>query len=175
LWGADIGNAYLEAKTKEKVFIVAGPEFAELEGHVLIINKALYGLRSSGLHWHECFADTLRDLGFLASKADSDVWMRENHGVYKYIAVYVNDIAVAAREPEEIIRQLKERYKYKLKGVGPLEYHLGCTFERDKDGTLSYHPKKYIERMMGNMNGCTKRSQKCMYLHLTKGIIRSWT
>jgi hypothetical protein len=59
LWGADIGNAYLEAKTKEKVFVVAGPEFADLEGHILVINKALYGLRSSGLRWHERFADTL--------------------------------------------------------------------------------------------------------------------
>jgi hypothetical protein len=96
LWGADIGNAYLEAKTKEKVFVVAGPEFAELEGHILVINKALYGLRSSGLRWHERFADTLRDLGFTASKADSDVWIQANGRVYKYIAVWVDNIAVAA-------------------------------------------------------------------------------
>jgi len=27
LWGADIGNTNLEARTKEKVLIVAGPEF----------------------------------------------------------------------------------------------------------------------------------------------------
>ena len=32
LWGADIGNAYLEAYTDEKLYIVAGPEFQELEG-----------------------------------------------------------------------------------------------------------------------------------------------
>ena len=31
VWGADIGNEYLEAKTKEKLYIVAGPEFEELE------------------------------------------------------------------------------------------------------------------------------------------------
>ena len=43
VWGADIGNAYLEAKTKEKLYIVAGPEFEELEGHILVIYKALYG------------------------------------------------------------------------------------------------------------------------------------
>ena len=28
----DISNAYLEAKTKEKVYFVAGPEFGPLEG-----------------------------------------------------------------------------------------------------------------------------------------------
>ena len=37
LWGADIGNAYLEAFTD-----VAGPEFQELEGYILIFLKALY-------------------------------------------------------------------------------------------------------------------------------------
>ena len=37
VWGADIGNAYLEAKTKEKLYIVAGPELEELEGHILVI------------------------------------------------------------------------------------------------------------------------------------------
>jgi hypothetical protein len=48
-WATDIGNAYLEAETSEKVFIIAGPESGELEGHTLVIFKALYGLRSSGL------------------------------------------------------------------------------------------------------------------------------
>ena len=34
--------------THEKLFIIAGPEFEELEGFILIFNKALYGLKSSG-------------------------------------------------------------------------------------------------------------------------------
>ena len=41
----DIGNAYLEAETKEKVCIIAGKEFGPLSGHLLIIKKVLYGLR----------------------------------------------------------------------------------------------------------------------------------
>ena len=47
IWGADIGNAYLEAFTDEKLYTVAGPEFQELEGYILIFLKALYGLKSS--------------------------------------------------------------------------------------------------------------------------------
>jgi Reverse transcriptase (RNA-dependent DNA polymerase) len=60
LWGIDIGNAYLEATTKERVYIVGGSEFGELEGHTLVIHKALYVLRSSGLCWHQCFEKELR-------------------------------------------------------------------------------------------------------------------
>jgi hypothetical protein len=53
LWQTDIGNAYLEAKTKEKVYVIAGPEFGkELEGHLLVIVRALYSLKTSGLRWH---------------------------------------------------------------------------------------------------------------------------
>ena len=48
-WGTDVGNAFLEAKTKEKVFEIAGPEFIHLKDHVLLIKKALYGLRTSSL------------------------------------------------------------------------------------------------------------------------------
>ena len=40
LWGAGIGN--------EKPFIISGPEVEELEGFILIFNKALSGLESSG-------------------------------------------------------------------------------------------------------------------------------
>jgi hypothetical protein len=75
VYAADVGNAYLEAKTKEKVYFVAGEGFGDKTGHTLIIFKALYGLRSSGARWHDRFADTLRDMGFTPSKADPDVWM----------------------------------------------------------------------------------------------------
>ena len=48
---ADIGKTYLEATTKEKIYIVAGPEIEKLQGHTLVSQKALYGLKSSGLRW----------------------------------------------------------------------------------------------------------------------------
>ena len=78
LWATDIGNAYLEAYTSEKVFIIAGPEFKDLEGHILIISKALYGLRSSGARWHDRFSDCMSGLGFFPCKAEPDIWMRKS-------------------------------------------------------------------------------------------------
>ena len=53
IWGADIGNAYLEAFMDEQLYIVAGPDFQELEGHSLIFLNALYGLKYSGKRWAE--------------------------------------------------------------------------------------------------------------------------
>jgi Reverse transcriptase (RNA-dependent DNA polymerase) len=122
------------------VYIVAGPEFGELEGHTLIIFKALYGLRSSGLCWYQRFADVLRALGFTPTKADAEIWMRENNGLYEYVAVYVDDFLIAAKDPGEIVKALIVDHKFKLKGVGPLTYHLGYDFFRDNDGTLCCGP-----------------------------------
>jgi hypothetical protein len=93
-WATDIGNAYLEAETLESCFIVAGPEFGENEGHTLVIIKALYSLRTSGLRWQERFADCLRDMGFEPSKSEPNIWMRKNGNIYEYITVYVDDLAV---------------------------------------------------------------------------------
>ena len=57
LWGADIGNAYLEASTDENFYIVAGPEFEDWEGYLLTFSKALYWLKSSVKRWAEALYD----------------------------------------------------------------------------------------------------------------------
>ena len=75
----DVGNAYLEAYTKEKVYFIAGPEFGELEGCTLVINKALYGLRSGGARLHDRMA--------APCKNDEDLWLRDAGDCYEYICV----------------------------------------------------------------------------------------
>ena len=98
VWGADIGNAYLEATTKEKLYIVAGPEFEELQGPILVIHKALYGLKSSGLRWSQRIHDIMLQLIFRSCKADPCLWLREKKDEYGYIAIYVDDLLIASEE-----------------------------------------------------------------------------
>ena len=101
IWGADIGNAYLEAFTDEKLYMVAGPEFQELDENILIFLKALYGLKSFSKRWTEVFHGILKDMKFTPSKADSCIWLRKapNSRCYEYIAVYVDDLCIAAESP----------------------------------------------------------------------------
>lgn len=151
IWATDVGNAYLEAMTKEKVYIIAGPEFGpKLEGHVLLIFKALYGLRSSGKQWHERFSDCLRAEGFAPCKAEPDIWMRpsQDRSHYEMVAVYVDDLAIGMKDPEAFLKVLTTKYNFKLKGSGPIEFHLGCDFNKDPDGTIYMAPKQYIERIV---------------------------
>ena len=89
IWGPDVGNAYFDAYTDEKLCIIAGPEFKELQCHLLIMIKALYGTHSGGARCHDRLVDILQELKFRPSKADPDVWMRPEQGgtCYEYIAV----------------------------------------------------------------------------------------
>ena len=119
IWGADVGNAYLEAYINVKLCIIAGPEFKELQGLLLIMIKALYGTRFGGARWHDRLFDILQELKFKPSKADLDVWMRPEPGgtCYEYIAVYVDDLAIAAKDPQAFCHELKKRHNLKHKGV----------------------------------------------------------
>jgi hypothetical protein len=36
---------------------------------------------------------------FTPSKAEDDIWMQKNGGVYEYIAVSVDDLLIAVRDP----------------------------------------------------------------------------
>jgi hypothetical protein len=127
-WATDIGNAYLEAVMSEKLFLIAGAKFGPQQGHILIIYKALYGLRTSGLRWHDRFADVLRSLGSNPCVAEPDIWMRRDGNIYEYVAVYVDDLAFAMKDPQAFIDVLREKHKFKLKGTGNIAFHLGCDF-----------------------------------------------
>ena len=125
IWAKDIGNAYLEAKTSEMVYIGAGQEFGDKEGNTLIIYKSLYGLRSSGARWDENLSDDLRDIRFSIFKVEHDIWMRQSNGLWESTIVYVDDFSFVVRDPKTIITLLEEKYKYKLKCTGSIFYHLG--------------------------------------------------
>ena len=58
-------------------------------------------------------------MGFTPSKADPCNWMRENQKVkcYEYVATYVDDLCIAAQNPDKTIQILKEDYKLKVKKV----------------------------------------------------------
>jgi hypothetical protein len=76
--------------------------------------------------------------------------MRKRNDKYEYIGVYVDDLAIIAHDPKEITDILVNKYKFKLKGTGPITYHLGMDVYRDNTGTLCISPKKYIEKMIAS-------------------------
>jgi Reverse transcriptase (RNA-dependent DNA polymerase) len=127
------------------VCFVAGPESGALEGSLMIIVKDLYGLKSSGKRWHERLFDVLLSLGFTSTKAEEDIWIKDMDDHYNYIAVYVDDMMIASKNPKWIIEGLKA-VPFSLKGTRPVTYHFGCDYFQDKHGTS-----------LSKVKGCTLR------------------
>ena len=75
-------------------------------------------------------------LGWKQCVADNDLWMKDCKMHYEYICIWVDDLAMAMKNPQAFVDELKSRFGYKLKGVGAISYHLGANFYRDPDGML---------------------------------------
>ena len=89
-------------------------------------------------------------MNFVPSKAEPEIWMCQQEDHYEYVGVYVDDLAIISKDPSSITDILITKYQFKLKGTGPITFHLGCDFFCDEDGTLCMAPKKYIEKLVAN-------------------------
>ena len=133
--GADVGNAYLNAEMKEKVYTTAGKEFGKYAGRTVIIIRALYGLKSSGAAWRAHLSQTLQDLEFKSSLADPDVWYKratkpDGFQYYEYILIYVDDILVLSHQPKLTMNALGALYCLKEGSVGIPDHYLGATVKQ---------------------------------------------
>ena len=60
----DIQNAYLTAPCREKIFTQVGAEFGSNAGKIMIVTRALYGLKSSGASFRAFLGEPLYELGY---------------------------------------------------------------------------------------------------------------
>ena len=72
----DIRNAYLQAPSSERHYVICGSEFGlENVGKIALIRRALYGGKASGADFWRHLRTYMTHLGFSSCKADSDIWM----------------------------------------------------------------------------------------------------
>jgi hypothetical protein len=159
---ADIGNAYINAEAREKVYFIAGNEFGEArKGQTIIITRALYGLKSSGAAWRAHMAETLHSLGYTSSLADPDVWYRaeckpNGFEYYGYVLVYVDDILVISHAPKGTMESIAKFYRLKDGYASPTRY-LGATIRKwrilgDEDAShWGLSSDEYIKQAIANV------------------------
>jgi len=135
----DIKNAYLQAPTSEKHYIICGDEFGiEHEGKKAIITGSIYGGRVAGrdywLHLRQC----MESIGFTPSKGDSDVWYRpakkrDGTEYMEYVLLYVDDVLCISENAEAVIRQeIGEKWKFKESSIEEPKIYLGGKCRRVK-------------------------------------------
>lgn len=131
----DVGNAYLNAPCREKIWFIAGPEFGSRQGMVVKVVRALYGLKSSGASWRYMFNSTILDMGFESTVADPDVYRRANakpdgFKYYEYILVYVDDVLILSHDTNVHLKQIQACYDLNPDSIGPPTRYLGADVKR---------------------------------------------
>ena len=131
----DVQNAYINATTKEKIWFRGGDEVGTDKGKVIVIVRALYGLKSSSARWREHMAETLRNGGFTSCKADPDLWLRpamkpDGSKIYEYVLCYVDDCIFQGLDPPGFMDYLRTVYTLKDGTVQEPETYLGADVRR---------------------------------------------
>ena len=156
----DIQNAYLTADCREKVWILAGPEFGSEAGMNMIVRKALYGLKSSGAAFRAFLAETLDRMDYVPSFADPDVWLRpavkpDGTEYYEYILVYVDDVLCISHDPLKSMKQIQTSFKLKEDKMEPPDVYLGATIARmtlaDGKTCWTMSPEQYVKSAVTNV------------------------
>ena len=156
----DIQNAYLTADCREKIFTKAGPEFGSEAGKIMIVRKALYGLKSSGAAFRALLASTIWDLGFRPTRSDPDVWLKpgvkpDGSKYYEMILCYVDDVIAMSSKPILIIDGIRATFRLKDDKAEVPEVYLGGDIKQvetasgTKCWTLS--SEKYIKTAIANV------------------------
>jgi len=60
----------------------------------------------------------------------------KNHHQLNVFRLLIDDLAIAAKDPKEIVAVLMEKFNFKVKGTGPIAFHLGMDFFWDEHGVL---------------------------------------
>ena len=159
---ADIKNAYLQAPSSEKHFIICGPEFGlENVGKRALIVRALYGGKSAGKDFRNHLRDCMRHLGFKSCPADPDVWMRpakhsRGSDYYEYILLYTDDALAISENAEQLLRQgIGKYFELKEKSIGPPKIYLGSgvrevTLENGATA-WAFSPSQYVQAAVKNV------------------------
>lgn len=174
----DIGNAYLNAPCRE-VWFQGGIETGEDCGKVLVITKALYGLKISGASWRATLANTLVDLGFTSTQADPDVWRRaakkdDGTEYYELCLVYVDDILMVSHDPKTPLLQIGTIYELKEGSLGRPDSYLGAQvyqhYLRDGNKAWGMSSEKYIKNAVNIVEGLIRGDGEGYHLKTTARV-----
>ncbi len=113
----NIRNAYLQAPTSVKHYIICGEEFG-LEN---VGKQSLVADRDFWHHHRSCMGN----LGFKSKGGDPNVWMcpmtkSDCSQVYEYVLLYIDDCLVISDNAEHILKKKISRYfELKPSSIGP--------------------------------------------------------
>ena len=167
-----IRNAYLQAPTSEKHYIICGQEFGlENVGKRALIVRALYGGKAAGQDFWHHLRSCMDHLGFKSKGGDPDVWIRpmtrtDGTKLNEYVLLYTDDCLVVSENAEYILKKEIGRYfDLKETSIGPPSLYLDGHLRQVQidDGTMAwaFSSTQYVQAVVKNVeNHLAKSGQR---------------
>ncbi|CAJ1963375.1 unnamed protein product, partial [Cylindrotheca closterium] len=162
VFAADIRNAYLQAPSSRKDYIICGPEFGlENVGKVALIHRALYGGKTAGRDFRNHLRACMHHLDFLSCPADPDVWMRpamkdDGSEYWEYVLLCTDDALCVSMNPERVLRkELGKYFELKEESIGPPKIYLGSNVRKVELDTgvqcWAFGSSQYVQAAVKNV------------------------
>ena len=170
---ADIRNAYLQAPSSQKHFVICGAEFGlENVGKKALILRALYGGKSAGRDFRNHLRECMSHLGFKPCLADPDVWMRsatksDGSDYWEYVLLYVDDALCISENPERVLRdEVGKYFELKEASIGPPDIYLGGRMRKvtmvNGAQAWAFGSSQYVQAAVKNVEDHLKTSSKSL-------------
>jgi len=119
----DVQNAFLHGNLFEELYMSQPPGFSRpfYPNYVCRVQKALYGLKQAPRAWFSRLSSKLVDLGFVASKLDTYLFICKSASFIMYVLIYVDDIIITGSNSTAIDNLLIHlETEFSVKNLGDL-------------------------------------------------------
>ena len=146
----DVGQAFVQSKLDEGVFLRLPRGCGHLSSKIVRLNKSLYGFKQASRSWHAHLSTCLETLGFQQCLAYSCVFRLVEEGRVAIIAVvHVDDIFVVGLKSRcDVFRDELNRM-VPVKNLDELRWYGGCHYTREREmGTLTISQKTFADELV---------------------------
>ena len=110
-----IGNLLCTTPCAENICSCFNVEFGPRCVASVVLKRDLYGLKMASNSFQKYFGYFIRDLGFTPSRVDQYFWIfkHDKYEKYEYIAAYVDDVIIAAKNLQKYMHDNEMHFKVK--------------------------------------------------------------
>lgn len=147
----DVATAFLNGDINEVIYMEQPKGFCDNSNKVCLLKKSLYGLKQSSRMWNCRIHDFLCKQGFVQSKCEPCVYIKNCNSDMVILALYVDDFYIfcspSSKNKKDLVCNLEKEFN--IKKLGVLKSCLGISVTRDKTrGIVKLNQSQYISKLL---------------------------
>lgn len=152
----DITTAFLNGDLEEVLYMQKPDCFPNCkdDGKVLLLKKAIYGLKQASRAWYKKVDDCLIGMAYKRSEVEPCLYIKDNDNCKTIVTIYVDDFFVFSNNASET-ENLKHilASKFKLKDLGEVKQCLGISVKVNRvNGIITLSQENYIDQLLKKFN-----------------------